>query len=278
MNRTLAGRTLLITGASRGIGRAIAVRAARDGANVAILGKTETPHPKLAGTIHDAADEVERAGGHALAIACDIRDESAVDKAVEATVARFGGLDILVNNASAISLTGILQTPPKRFDLMLDVNLRGTYVATRACVPHLVEAARSGVQAHVLTLAPPPSLDPKWFKDHVGYTIAKMGMSLVVLGVAEEFRHARVAVNALWPKTIIATAAVALLPDAASQTSRMRKPEIVADAAHAMLTREAFISGRFEIDEDVLREAGVTNFDRYALAPGQPLLRDLFLD
>ena len=276
---TLAGRTLFVTGATRGIGLAIAVRAARDGANVALIGKTDTPHPKLPGTIHDAAAAIEEAGGRALAIACDIRDDAAVERAVAATVERFGALDILVNNASAIGLTRTLDTPVRRFDLMNAVNVRGTFVASRASLPHLVASARSGRPAHILTLAPPPSLEARWYADHLAYTIAKMGMSLVVLGLAEEFRAGNVAVNALWPRTVIATAAIAMLPLAASRTAQMRKPEIVADAAHAMLTRDLpFTTGRFAIDEDVLREAGVTDFDRYAVQPGQPLMTDLFLE
>jgi len=275
----LAGRTLFITGASRGIGLAIALRAARDGANIAILGKTSDPHPKLPGTIHEAATAVEEAGGHALAIACDIRDEQAVQAAVDATIARFGTLDILVNNASAISMTGTLDTPVKRFDLMMGVNVRGTFVASRACLPHLIDAGKAARNPQILTLSPPLNLDPKWFKPHVAYTIAKYGMSLAVLGMAEEFRTHGIGVNALWPRTVIATAAVAMIPGAQSQTARMRKPAIVADAAHAILTRDArSCTGNFLIDEDVLRAAGVTDFERYAVVPGQPLMTDLFLD
>ncbi len=281
MMRTLAGRTLLVTGATRGIGLAIAVRAARDGANVAILGKTEAPHPKLPGTIHDAARAVEEAGGRALALACDVRDEQAVARAVDATVGRFGGLDALVNNASAISLTGTLATPVKRFDLMTGVNVRGTFVASQACLPHLLAAARTRGEAHVLTLAPPPSLDPRHFRDHVAYAIAKVGMSLATLGMAEEFREQDVRVNALWPRTVIATAAIAMLPGA--DPRRMRTPQIVADAAHAVLSGAlGATSGRFLIDEDVLRTAGLVreakDLERYAVDPAQPLMPDLFLD
>jgi citronellol/citronellal dehydrogenase len=278
-SRSLAGRTLFVTGATRGIGLAIAVRAARDGANVAFIGKTDAPNPKLPGTIHDAARAIEAAGGRALPIACDLRDEAAVESAVAATVARFGGIDALVNNASAISLTGTLATPAKRFDLMMSVNARGTYVASRACLPHLIDAAKAGRGAHVLTLAPPPTLDPKWYRGHVAYTLAKVGMSLVTLGMAEEFRDQGVAFNALWPRTVIATAAVAMIPGAEGARQHMRRPEIVADAAHAILTRDArTCSGRFLIDEEVLREEGATDFDRYAVQPGQSLLPDLFLD
>jgi citronellol/citronellal dehydrogenase len=270
--RTLAGKTLFITGASRGIGLAIALRAARDGANVAIAAKTERPHPKLPGTIHDAAAAIEAAGGRALPIRCDIREEDEVRAAVAATVERFGGIDVLVNNASAISLTGTLETPMKRFDLMFGVNVRGTFLTSQACLPHLLNAPNP----HILNLAPPPNLDPKWFGPHVAYTMAKYGMSLCVLGMAEEFRDRGVAVNALWPRTVIHTAALAMIPGV--EARGCRTPEIMADAAHAVLTtpsRER--TGQFLIDEDVLRAVGVTDFERYAVEPGQPLLPDLFL-
>ncbi|MCC6197768.1 MAG: NAD(P)-dependent oxidoreductase, partial [Burkholderiales bacterium] len=225
----LAGRTLFISGGSRGIGLAIALRAARDGANIVIAAKTVAPHPKLSGTIYTAAAEIEQAGGKALPVECDIRDEAAVHAAVADGVARFGGIDILVNNASAISLTGTLATPMKRVDLMLGVNLRGTYLCSQACIPYLKRAANP----HILTLSPPLNLDPKWFAPHVAYTIAKYGMSLCVLGMSEEFRADGIAVNALWPRTVIATAAIAMIPGATEQTDHMRKPQIMADAAHA---------------------------------------------
>ena len=276
----LKGRTLFVTGGSRGIGLAIAVRAARDGANVAIAAKTDAPHPTLPGTIHTAAREIESAGGRALPIACDLRDDDALQRAVAATVTRFGGIDILVNNASAISLTGTEATPMKRYDLMMDVNVRGTYAATQACLPHLKAAARAGRGPHVLTLAPPPTIDPRWYRDHVAYTIAKMGMSLCVLGHAEEFRADGIGVNALWPRTVIMTAAVAMLPGVSDDAGRLRRPEIVADAAHAILVRDPTrCTGRFFIDEEALREAGVTDFSRYAVEPGRTdLMPDLFLD
>ena len=275
----LGGKTLFITGGSRGIGLAIAVRAARDGANVAIAAKTDAPNPKLPGTIHTAANDIEDAGGKALPIACDIRDENALREAVDAAAAQFGGIDILVNNASAISLTGTERTPMKRVDLMLDVNVRGTFAATQACLPWLKASVRAGRGPHVLTLAPPPTLDPRWYRDHVAYTIAKMGMSLCVLGHAEEFRGDGIGVNALWPRTVIRTAAIAMIPGAADEQKRMRTPEIVADAAHAILVRDPrTCTGRFFIDEEALREAGVADFSRYAVEPGQPLLPDLFLD
>jgi citronellol/citronellal dehydrogenase len=276
---TLEGKTLFVSGGSRGIGLAIAVRAAQDGANVAIAAKTVEPHPKLTGTIHTAASAVDQAGGTSLAIACDIRDETSVRSAIETTVARFGGIDILVNNASAISLTGTLETPMKRFDLMHEVNVRGTFLCSQACLPHLKASAAAGRNPHILTLAPPPNLDAKWFKDHVAYTIAKYGMSLCVLGMAEEFRADGIGINALWPRTVIATAAIAMIPGAADRVDMMRRPAIVADAAHVILTRDArTTTGNFFIDESVLAQVGIKDLSRYAIKPGAPLLPDLFLD
>ena len=270
---TLAGKTLFITGASRGIGLAIALRAARDGANVAIAAKSAVPNPKLPGTIHEAADAVRAAGGQALALRCDIREEDEVRAAVAATVDAFGGVDILVNNASAIWLRGTLDTPMKRFDLMQQVNARGSFLCAQACLPHLLKAANP----HILTLAPPPSLDPKWWAPHTGYTLAKMGMSFVTLGLAGEFGPQGVAVNALWPRSIIATDAINMIPGI--DVAGCRRPEIVADAAHALLVRPAQgFHGRFLIDEDVLREAGIDDFSQYAVDPARPLLPDLFLD
>ncbi|HYH39502.1 MAG TPA: NAD(P)-dependent oxidoreductase [Azospirillum sp.] len=270
---TLKGKTLFITGASRGIGKAIALRAARDGANVAIAAKTTEPHPKLDGTIHTAAAEIEAAGGKALAIQCDIRDEAQVQAAIQQTVEAFGGLDVLVNNASAISLTGTLETPPKRWDLMMGVNGRGTFVCSQAAIPHLLKAENP----HILTLSPPLNLNPRWFKHHTAYTIAKYAMSLCTLGMAAEFKG-RVAVNSLWPRTIIGTAAIAMLKGAA-EFDNCRKPAILADAAHAILTRDArTCTGNFFIDDEVLREAGVTDFDVYAVTPGAELAPDIFLD
>jgi len=269
---TLAGKTLFITGASRGIGLAIARRAAADGANVAIAAKSAVANPKLPGTIHTAAAEVEAAGGRALALRCDIREEDEVNAAVAATVDAFGGIDILVNNASAIWLRGTLDTPMKRFDLMQQVNARGSFLCAQACLPHLARAANP----HILSLAPPPSLDPKWWAPHTGYTLAKMGMSFVTLGLAAEFGPRGVAVNALWPRTIIATDALNMIPGI--DLARCRKPDIVADAAHAILVRPAAgFHGRFLLDEDVLRESGVTDFARYAVDPSQTPLPDLFL-
>jgi citronellol/citronellal dehydrogenase len=269
----LTGKTLFITGASRGIGLAIALRAARDGANVAIAAKSAVPNPKLPGTIHSAAAAVEAAGGRGLALKCDIREEEQVRAAVAATVEAFGGIDILVNNASAIWLRGALDTPMKRFDLMQQVNARGSFLCAQACLPHLLRSANP----HILTLAPPPNLDPKWWAPHTGYTLAKMGMSFVTLGLAAEFGPRGVAVNALWPRTVIATDALKMIPGA--EPAKCRTPEIMADAAHAVLTTPAReLTGRFLIDEEVLRARGVTDFAQYAVDPSQPLLPDLFLD
>ena len=270
---TLSGKTLFITGASRGIGRAIALRAARDGANIAVAAKSAVANPKLPGTIHSVAAEIEAAGGRALALQCDIREEDEVRAAVAATVDAFGGIDILVNNASAIWLRGAMETPMKRFDLMQQVNARGSFLCAQTCLPHLLKSANP----HILTLAPPPSLDPKWWAPHTGYTLAKMGMSFVTLGLAAEFGPQGVAVNALWPRTVIATDAINMIPGV--QAERCRTPEIVADAAHAVLVRPAQgYHGNFLIDDDVLFALGVTDYTRYAVDPGQPLLPDLFLD
>ena len=272
MEGTLRGRTVFVTGASRGIGREIALRLARDGANVAIASKSSVANPKLPGTIHSVAAEVEAAGGRAIALRCDIRDEAQVQAAVAATVDAFGGIDVLVNNASAIWLRGTLDTPMKRFDLMHEVNARGTFLCTQACLPHLLRARNP----HVLTLAPPPTLAPHWWAPHAAYTLAKMGMSFVTLGLAGEFASRGIAINALWPRTIIATDALNMIPGI--DPARCRKPAIVADAAHAVLVRPARErTGAFLIDEDVLREAGVRDFEGYAVEPGQPLLPDLFL-
>lgn len=270
----LKGKTLFITGASRGIGKAIALRAAADGANVAIVAKTAEPHPKLPGTIFTAAEEIEAAGGKALPLQVDIRDEEQVYAAVSKTVETFGGIDILVNNASAINLTGTLETPMKRFDLMWGVNARGTFLCSQACIPHL----RKAPNPHILTLSPPLNLDPRWFQLHTAYTMSKYGMSLCVLGMAAEFRKDGIAVDALWPRTVILTAALAML-GGLTPPEQCRKPEIMADAAHVILTRDsrATTTGNFYIDEDVLRETGITDFERYAVEPGQELCPDLFL-
>jgi citronellol/citronellal dehydrogenase len=269
----LQGRTIFITGASRGIGRAIAVRCARDGANIVIAAKTVEPHPKLSGTIHSVAQEVEAAGGRALPLQVDIREDDSVFAAVKQAAVYFGGIDALVNNASAISLTGTLATPMKRYDLMQDINTRGTYLCSQACLPYLLEAPNP----HILTLSPPLNLNPRWFGPHVAYTIAKYGMSMCTLGMAAEFASKGVAVNSLWPRTTIATAAVeTFFPQALAMS---RKPEIMADAAYAILTGDSRSrTGQFLIDEEVLREAGVSDLDQYALSPGGPLAPDLFLD
>ena len=268
----LQGKTLFITGTSRGIGLAIALRAARDGANVAIAAKSAVANPKLPGTIHTAAQAVTAAGGQALALKCDIREEDQVRAAVAATVDTFGGIDILVNNASAIWLRGTLETPMKRFDLMQQVNARGSFLCAQACLPHLMQAPNP----HILSLAPPPSLEPRWWGPHTGYTLAKMGMSLVTLGLAAEFGPRGVAVNALWPRTVIATDAINMIPGVDAQGCRT--PQVVADAAHAVLVRDAVgFHGQFLLDDDVLAEAGITDLSGYAVDPSKPLLADLFL-
>jgi citronellol/citronellal dehydrogenase len=270
----LKGKTLFITGASRGIGLAIALRAARDGANVTIAAKTTDPNPKLPGTIHSAAAEIEKAGGKALACVVDVRSEEQIHAAIHKTVETFGGLDILVNNASAISLTGTLETPLKRYDLMHQVNTRGTFACSQAAIPHLMKAENP----HILNLSPPLSMDAKWFAPHVAYTMAKFGMSMCVLGMAEEFRHKGIAVNALWPRTAIATAAVQNLLGGEESIRGCRTPEIMADAAYLILTRESRkYTGNFCIDDEVLASAGVTNLDGYAVSPGAPLLPDFFV-
>jgi|SRR5437867_1484516 len=270
---TLNNLTIFITGASRGIGRSIALRCARDGANIVIAAKTAEPHSKLVGTIHTVAREVEKAGGRALPLQLDIRDEGAVAGGVARTVETFGGIDILVNNASAISLTGTLATPMKRYDLMQSINTRGTFLCSQACLPHLLRASNP----HILTISPPLNLNPRWFGPHVAYAISKYGMSLCTLGLAAEFGDQGLAVNSLWPRTTIATAAVeTFFPQA---LSRSRTPEIVADAAHLVLTQVSrSATGQFFIDEDVLRDAGVTDFEPYAVTPGAQVNPDIFLD
>ncbi len=275
---SLNGKTLFITGASRGIGLAIARRAARDGANIAIAAKTTLPHPKLEGTIYTAADEIEKAGGRALPLMCDIRDEESVKAAVKQTVEKFGGIDICINNASAISLTDTLNTPMKRFDLMFGVNVRGTYMTSSICAPHLLEAAKQGRNPHILNLAPPLNLDPKWFKHHTAYTMAKYGMSMCVIGMAAEFKARGIAVNGLWPRTLIATAALQAIPGVDWKMGR--KPDIMADAAHIVLSRlSSHTTGQILIDDEVLASAGVTDLDHYAaLAGNRTFLPDLFLD
>ena len=271
---SLRGKTIFITGATRGIGREIALRCARDGANVVVTGKTAAPHPRLPGTIHSAAAEIESVGGRALPIQLDVRDADAIEAAARLAAETFGGIDALVNNASAISLTGTEETPPKRFDLMFGVNVRGTFFASRACIPYLEKAPNP----HILNLASPLNMHPRWFKDHVAYTMAKYGMSMCTLGMAEELRARGIAVNSLWPRTTIATAAIEVnFPPAILKASR--KAEIMADAAYVILKRDSRrASGNFYTDEAVLREEGVTDFERYAVTPGTSLYADLFLD
>ncbi len=271
---TLAGKTLFISGASRGIGLAMALRAARDGANIVIAAKTAEPDPRLPGTIYSAAEEIEAAGGKALPLVVDIRHEDVVADAVAQAVARFGGIDILINNASAIMLTPTLATPLKRFDLMHQVNARGTFLCSQKALPHLLQADNP----HILNISPPLNLNPRWFGPHVAYTMAKYGMSMCVLGMAEEFKG-RVGVNALWPRTAIATAAVKNLLGGDESMDMSRTVEIMADAAHAVLVRDGkTATGNFYIDDEVLAEEGVTDFDQYAVKPGSPLLPDFFLD
>ena len=273
MTQPLAGKTLFITGGSRGIGKALALRAAADGANIVIAAKTDRPHPKLPGTIHTAAEEIQAAGGQALPIRLDIRDENAVAEAMAQAADHFGGIDILVNNASAIYLAPTPEVPMKRFDLMFGVNVRGTFVCSQAVLPYL----RQADNPHILNLSPPLNMDKKWFAPHVAYTMAKYGMSQCVLGMAEEFREEGIAVNALWPRTVIATAALTMLGDQV-KPENCRTPEIMADAAHWILSQPArSLTGQFLIDDEALTRAGVTDFDRYAVKPGSPLLPDLFL-
>ena len=271
----LTGKTLFITGASRGIGLAIGLRAARDGANVVIAAKTSEPHPKLPGTIYTAAEEIEKAGGKALPLICDIRFEEQVDEAVKKAVEKFGGIDVCVNNASAISLTGTLETPMKRYDLMHSINGRGTFLTSQKCLPHLLKSSNP----HILNLSPPlTALKPKWFGPHVAYTMAKYNMSLCVLGMAEEFRG-RVAVNALWPKTVIATAAVQNLLGGDETLKVSRKPEIMGDAAYAILTKPfKDFTGNFVIDEEMLRAEGIKDLSSYSMTPGSDLAPDFFVD
>jgi len=274
----LSGKKIFITGGSRGIGLAIALRAARDGASVAIAAKTTEPNPKLPGTIHTAAEEIRAAGGTALAIQCDLRDENQIAAAVEQAATEFGGLDILVNNASAINLTPTEATPAKRFDLMFDVNVRGTFLTSQAAIPHLRASAEAGRNPHILTLSPPLSMKAKWFQHHVAYTMAKYGMSMCVLGMSEEFRKTGIAVNALWPRTAIDTAALQMIPGIS--TAACRTPEILADAAYVILNRPSKeTTGNFFVDDEVLASVGVTDLDGYAVVPGtKDFLLDFFLD
>lgn len=270
----LKGKTLFITGASRGIGLAIGLRAARDGANVAIAAKTAEPHPKLQGTIYTAAEEIEAAGGKALPCIVDVRDEAAVQAAVDKTAETFGGIDILVNNASAVSLTGTEQTEMKRFDLMHQINTRGTFMCSKICVPYLKQAENP----HVLNLSPPLNMEERWFAPHVAYTMAKFGMSLCVLGMAGEYRRAGIAFNALWPRTVIATAAVQNLLGGDEMVKRSRRPEIMADAAHAIFLRDAKeCTGNFFVDDEVMAAEGVDDLSEYAFEPGQDLAPDFFV-
>jgi citronellol/citronellal dehydrogenase len=275
---SLAGKRIFITGGSRGIGLAIALRAARDGASVAIAAKTAEVNPKLPGTIYSAAAEIEAAGGVALPIQCDLRDEAQIEAAIAQAAAEFGGLDILINNASAINLTKTEATPAKRFDLMFDVNVRGTFLTSQAAIPHLRESAKAGRNPHILTLSPPLSMKAKWFQHHVAYTMAKYGMSMCVLGMSEEFRKEGIAVNALWPRTAIDTAALQMIPGV--DTAACRTPEILADSAYIILNRESkSCTGNFFVDDELLASEGITDLEKYSVVPGtKDFLLDFFLD
>ena len=275
---SLAGKKIFVTGGSRGIGLAIALRAARDGASVAIAAKTAEVNPKLPGTIYSAAAEIEAAGGVALPIQCDLRDEEQITASIAQAAAEFGGIDILINNASAINLTKTEATPAKRFDLMFDVNVRGTFLTSQAAIPHLRESAKAGRNPHILTLSPPLSMKAKWFQHHVAYTMAKYGMSMCVLGMSEEFRKEGIAVNALWPRTAIDTAALQMIPGV--DTATCRTPEILADAAYIILNRESkSCTGNFFVDDELLASEGITDLEKYSVVPGtKDFLLDFFLD
>ena len=274
----LSGKKIFVTGGSRGIGLAIALRAARDGASIAIAAKTAQVNPKLPGTIYSAAEEIKAAGGTALPIQCDLRDENAIEAAVAQAAGEFGGIDILINNASAINLTKTEATPAKRFDLMFDVNVRGTFLTSQAVIPHLKKSAADGRNPHILNLSPPLSMKPVWFKNHVAYTMAKYGMSMCVLGMSAEFKRDGIGVNALWPRTAIDTAALAMIPGV--DTAACRTPEILADAAYVILNRPAAdCTGNFFVDDEVLASEGITDLDKYAVVPGtKDFLLDFFLD
>lgn len=275
---SLQGKRIFITGGSRGIGLAIALRAAADGAYVAIAAKTSEPNPKLPGTIHSAAEEIRAAGGTALPIQCDLRDENQIAQAVAQAAKEFGGIDILINNASAINLTRTEDTPAKRFDLMFDVNVRGTFLTSQAALPHLRESAEAGRNPHILTLSPPLSMKAKWFKNHVAYTMAKYGMSMCVLGMADEFKRDGIAVNALWPRTAIDTAALQMIPGV--DTAACRTPQILSDTAYIILNRNAKeCTGNFFVDDEVLASEGITDLEKYSVVPGtKDFLLDFFLD
>ena len=275
---SLSGKRIFITGGSRGIGLAIALRAAADGASIAIAAKTADPNPKLPGTIFTAAAEIEAAGGKALALQCDIRDELSIEEAIKKTADAFGGIDIVINNASAINLTKTDQTPAKRFDLMFDVNVRGTFLTSQAALPYLRQSAKDGRNPHILNLSPPLSMKPIWFKNHVAYTMAKYGMSMCVLGMAEEFKRDGIAVNALWPRTVIDTAALQMIPGIDALAGRT--PQILADAAHIILNRDSKeCTGNFFVDDVLLASEGITDLEKYSVTPGTTdFLLDFFLD